>query len=187
MSSKNKVNRLLEQARELRGARRWTATARPCRGRPLADIGAEVEAACPPECLPLLIEVIERMVAFEEAQHAAEEQTGKRDMYHGFLRWLLLLQEGAASLPETLPESVVRAWHRGQTFRPGNPSAEFRDCIPWTRCDDCLFVVPDGDRKWTACPVCKGARICWPFLGEFGVYYHFDRSKGLDRSGRLAR
>src|SRR5262249_5259562 len=62
VNRKNKVNRLLEQARELRGARRWTATARPCRGRPLDDIGAEVEAACPPECLPLLIEVIERMV-----------------------------------------------------------------------------------------------------------------------------
>ncbi len=189
VNGKNRIKRLLEWGRQLRGERRLAATMRRCRGRPLSEIVGEVEAACPPECLPLLEEVFERMLAFEETQEAIAEQGGKREMCHPFLRWLWLLEMGAASLPETLPEIVVRLWHRGS---PPNPEVNpchiiWSECIPWQRCEACLFVVPDGDRNWKTCPVCNCERMCWDFCGEFGVYHYFDKSKGLDRSGRMAR
>jgi hypothetical protein len=179
----------LHKAIQTQAARERPVRHRSCRGRPLDEIVGEVEAACPPECLPLLEEVFERMMDYLDTHDIDEEQVSDQYRGHPFLRWLWLLEMGAASLPETLPEVVVRLWHRGSPPNPEvNPcNTEWSECIPWQRCEACLFVVPDGDRNWKACPVCNCERMCWDCCGEFGVYYHFDKTKGLDRSGRLAR
>jgi hypothetical protein len=139
----------LHKAIQTQAARERPVRHRSCRGRPLDEIVGEVEAACLPECLPLLEEVFQRMLDYLDTHDLDEELEQVSEQYagHPFLRWLWLLEMGAASLPETLPEIVVRLGHRGKPPNPEfNPcNTEWSECIPWQR-------RPSGGCTWTRRP-----------------------------------
>jgi hypothetical protein len=150
-----------------------------CRGLELPEIAAKVEAACPPALLPLLEEVVDRAIADEKKRSEEAKANGEDDyMPSGFFVWLEQLRLGVASLPETLPASVIRTWHRGSPAED-HPAVGFHECIPWARCEHCRFVVPDGKRDWTTCPVCGGERLGSIFLGDLSKFYYFEYGKGL--------
>jgi hypothetical protein len=66
-------------------------------------------------------------------------------MYTGLFVWLEQLHRGVASLPETLPESTIRAWHKGHPAEE-HPAVGFTECTPDRRCEGCRFVLPSGLR-----------------------------------------
>lgn len=179
MTKKNKLDRLLDTARGLVGNKHRAVSVHCCRGLELSEVAGKVEAACPPTLLPLLEEVVERAIADEQKQLEEAEARGEADhLPTGFFVWLYQLQAGVASLPETIPENVIRLWHRGSPAEK-HPAVGFMECIPWARCERCRFVVPDADRDWRLCPVCGSERMGFIFLGNLLKFWYFDHSKGL--------
>src|SRR5215470_17648482 len=131
MSLKRRLEGLATLARSRHKERRTLAAVRRCRGLSRARIAELVEASCPADLLPLLDEVVDRAIADETKRIEQAEAEGDTSyMPSGFFVWLRQLSLGVASLPETLPECVIRAWHQGSPGKD-HPAASFHECIPW--------------------------------------------------------
>jgi hypothetical protein len=80
---------------------------------------------------------------------------------HGFTRWLHMMREGHASLPEELPTSVLVAWRDGYRDNPcnvrvGDRPGERSTPIVTIRCERCWMALPG---RFDVCPVCGGDRM----------------------------
>ncbi|HEY7310006.1 MAG TPA: hypothetical protein VH643_11660 [Gemmataceae bacterium] len=148
-------------------------------GASLETILDAVEKAVAEEDRPIL-EEIDRQIEEYDAQpprvvraYGAERTI---EPVHGFEEWLLLLHDGAASLPDRLPRSVLIAWR--DRYHPPRPELTRYGLNggpvspgPFWRCEDCRMVLPHGvPPGWPdeGCPVCGSARV-----------WHADHSKPL--------
>src|SRR5262249_27308576 len=85
---------------------------------------------------------------------------------HGFITWVWGIGDGMWSLPDTIPESVLRLFIDGTTYNPislhpviqkrEGPPRLLSPSISW-RCEDCKMAMPfEG---WAPCPVCGSHEV----------------------------
>lgn len=128
------------------GRKHRTDRRRSCQGVGWTELVERLVEAIPPESLPLLDEIMDQMDAFEPR-------------VHGFVYWLLAVQDGSSSLPETIPDDFLLAWRNGHAHHPAGDTP-----IPIRRCEDCWLVLPNCDvgghgHFLICCPACGSRHI----------------------------
>lgn len=122
--------------------------------------------------IKVVLEAIERAVAPRDrwildviADQVEEYGESHPDDEHGFCEWILLIEDGAASLPDKIPFTVLTAWRDAYdtdfhgTGKPWAPK-------PFWRCEDCRMVLPHCPGWSGPCPVCQGSRIWFADLSK---------------------
>ena len=150
MDHRKRVDKMLETVRPMVDLRRKAKRTSRLKGADLAIILEAVEQAVAEADRPILEEMVFQVEEYGEARPGE---------HHGFLEWLLLLQDGVAALPDRLPLSVLIAWRDRYVSqwdglgRPWTPR-------PFWRCEDCLMVLPHGEGGWAdPCPVSGSSRV----------------------------
>jgi hypothetical protein len=159
---KRKLDQLRDRARAIEAKRARAIRATLCVGLELEEILELVIKAIRDEYAPVMETVFHQIDDYD-----ARTQPGKvgYKWQHGFIDWLVGLQDGIWSLPAELPEAWLVTWRDG--YEP-----EFSwDKLPWTprphrRCEGCRLALPcvganskSGARDFEACPACGGTRI----------------------------
>lgn len=122
MNPKNRLAKLLAEARIMAGKRRRTIRPRQCQNVTWEALLRMVEESIPAEFWPI-VEDINAQVEEYQQRPPRESATGEmvRDV-HGFVYWLWALHAGSSSLPEQIPHEFLLAWRNGHAHHPAGAS-----------------------------------------------------------------
>jgi hypothetical protein len=165
MNPRNRVNKLLEQARALAGRRRRAVRRRQCQNATWEELLLMVGQSIPPASWPVVEEILAQVEEYHRRPPRELANGEFTQDIHGFVYWLRGLQTGSSSLPETIPPELLLAWRNGHANHPAGSTP-----IPARRCEDCLLVLPnctaDGfGHCLTPCPACGGDNISHKDMG----------------------
>ena len=161
MRKTRKLDDLRDRARAIASRRARAIQATVCAGLDFEQIDDMVGRAVRPEDESILDAIAEQVEDYDA--RTRQRETGYPDL-HGFLDWMLQLQDGISSLPAELPRAWLAAWRDGyiREFgwgkRPWSPN-------PFHRCEDCRLALPNVgpggslEDRFEACPACGGQRI----------------------------
>jgi hypothetical protein len=170
MNPRNRVNKLLEQARALAGRGRRAVRRRQCRNATWDELLLLVGQSIPPGSWPVVEDILAQVEEYGRRPPDGLDEGEAGKSVHGFVRWLWGLHEGWAELPEQVPHAVLLAWRNGHAHHPAKSTP-----IPVRRCEDCRMVLPnctaDGFGPCiTPCPVCGGDRLSHMNLWAWGTF-----------------
>ena len=172
-----RLTKMLAEARTLAANRRRRVRARECRDLEWPDLLRLVWEAADDEGRPLLEEIAAQVKEYDSQPPPVRPEWQTEESFladedsevlpHGFVRWLHMLREGHASLPEELPASVLVAWRDGYRDHPcnvlfGDHPGERSTPIVGMRCEACGMALPG---RLDVCPVCGGDKMGFLNLG----------------------
>lgn len=151
---------------------------RSLKGLALTEIDKAVEAATAGEdqdLTDLLCAQIDECFKYPNTRTRAYEEEHEWLTAHGFVHWMLLLQDGLAWMPERIPRCVLETWvyaYEPPTLPPDkvNPYRGYdgfpRGAAPCVCCATCRMVLPARGKALLAgkgwgpnCPVCGGSEL----------------------------
>jgi hypothetical protein len=183
----SRIRKLAEQAKALGRRSFRVGRRRECVGASWERVWELFLQAVPEESHGVMEEIIGHCEDYAKNGEPSRLPGGvTQPPRHGFLDWIVGLQEGWADLPETIPHVVLVAW-RNDYVRRQKRAAEI---FPWVgnghgasaaicwRCVHCHMVLPNAaptEGGYGACifpcPVCGGREMQhmnFAKWGEFG-------------------
>jgi hypothetical protein len=170
MKTRNRVEKLLEQARVIARNRRRAVRQRQCQDATWEELLGLVGKAIPAESWPVVQDILKQIEEYRQRPSRELANGEMRTNVHGFVEWMIGLWQGWAALPETIPHVVLLAWRNGYANHPARSTP-----IPIQRCEDCHMVLPncgpDGLGRCSApCPVCGSDRLSHMNLWAWGTF-----------------
>src|SRR5262245_58928557 len=152
MKTRNRVERLLEQARVIAKTRRRTIRGRQCQNATWDELCEMVVQSILPESQPILGDIMRQVEDYQQRPPRALADGTTAEDVHGFVQWLQGLSDGWAALPETIPHVVLLAWRNDYVRRREEAQRLLRfgvgdgwggTPVPVWRCEDCHMVLPN--------------------------------------------